>query len=476
MGDEASVPPGFRFHPTDEELVSYYLKRKVHGKPIRFNAISEIDVYKSEPWDLPARSCLKSRDREWYFFSAPDKKYANGARTNRATELGYWKATGKDREIRRHSKTLGMKKTLVFHMGRAPRGERTNWVMHEYRLVEESSPRAVNGAEDAYVICRIFEKSGAGPRNGEQYGAPVIEEEWRDDDAGEPEKPVDSPNHESEPAAAKHPSVLVPKLEDDASSGQTFSSPTKTTDQGPVFDDSRGYPRVSGEQTDQILRLSCRRGEHDLNSSPDCEISQPDDCGQPNDREALLGRISSLQGALVDLQFQLAARDREIGDLRKLEGDLRGMLTKKDAQTAEMETAAREREANLQSQLAAAAARRDEYKSKYLDACDRWEVENGFRRMATSYVHWLEREVGLLGGVTPSTIGAAVEASRACLMAGESCRGLSVPVASAASVPHGLTLSCPGSMALGPATNASRRQDDRPTHKPEDGTGNLVNR
>lgn len=122
------------------------------------------------------------------------------------------------------------------------------------------------------------------------------------------------------------------------------------------------------------------------------------------------------------------------------------------------------------------AARRDEYKSKYLDACDRWEVENGFRRMATSYVHWLEREVGLLGGVTPSTIGAAVEASRACLMAGESCRGLSVPVASAASVPHGLTLSCPGSMALGPATNASRRQDDRPTHKPEDGTGNLVNR
>lgn len=56
MGDEASVPPGFRFHPTDEELVSYYLKRKVHGKPIRFNAISEIDVYKSEPWDLPGKS------------------------------------------------------------------------------------------------------------------------------------------------------------------------------------------------------------------------------------------------------------------------------------------------------------------------------------------------------------------------------------------------------------------------------------
>lgn len=47
-----ALAPGFRFHPTDEELVIYYLKRKVAGKPFRFNAISEVDIYKSEPWDL----------------------------------------------------------------------------------------------------------------------------------------------------------------------------------------------------------------------------------------------------------------------------------------------------------------------------------------------------------------------------------------------------------------------------------------
>ncbi|XP_043706133.1 NAC domain-containing protein 53-like [Telopea speciosissima] len=180
MGGEAAVAalaPGFRFHPTDEELVSFYLKRKVCGKSFRIDAISEVDLYKSEPWDLPGKSRLKSRDQEWYFFGVLDKKYGNGSRTNRATEQGYWKTTGKDRTVRRNNRTVGMKKTLVFHIGRAPHGERTNWVMHEYRLVDEGLEKA-GIAQDAYVLCRIFRKSGAGPKNGEQYGAPLIEEEW----------------------------------------------------------------------------------------------------------------------------------------------------------------------------------------------------------------------------------------------------------------------------------------------------------
>ncbi|KAH0456266.1 hypothetical protein IEQ34_014173 [Dendrobium chrysotoxum] len=171
------LAPGFRFHPTDEELVSYYLKRKVTGKPIRVDAISEIDLYRAEPWDLPSRSRIRSRDLEWYFFTSLDRKYSNRCRTNRATIDGYWKTTGKDRSIQHRSRTIGMKKTLVYHSGRAPRGQRTNWVMHEYRLEDED----LTGAgipQDGYVVCRIFQKSGPGPQNGAQYGAPFMEEEW----------------------------------------------------------------------------------------------------------------------------------------------------------------------------------------------------------------------------------------------------------------------------------------------------------
>nr|GMD53136.1 NAC domain-containing protein 83 [Ipomoea batatas] len=125
------LPPGFRFHPTDEELVVQYLKRKVFSCPLPASIIPDFDVCKSDPWDLPG-----DWEQERYFFSTREVKYPNGNRSSRATGSGYWKATGIDKQIAscRGRQLVGMKKTLVFYKGKAPHGSRTDWIMHEYRL------------------------------------------------------------------------------------------------------------------------------------------------------------------------------------------------------------------------------------------------------------------------------------------------------------------------------------------------------
>ncbi|GER38450.1 NAC domain containing protein 57 [Striga asiatica] len=157
------LPPGFRFHPTDEELVNYYLKRKIQGLEIELDIIPEVDLYKCEPWELAEKSFLPSRDPEWYFFGPRDRKYPNGFRTNRATRAGYWKSTGKDRRVNSQNRAIGMKKTLVYYRGRAPQGVRTDWVMHEYRLDDkewEDTTGLQVARTDSYALCRVFKKNG----------------------------------------------------------------------------------------------------------------------------------------------------------------------------------------------------------------------------------------------------------------------------------------------------------------------------
>jgi hypothetical protein len=159
-----NLPPGFRFHPTDEEIITHYLSAKIMMRTFSPAAIGEVDLNKCEPWDLPNKA--KMGEKEWWFFCQRDRKYPTGTRTNRATEAGYWKATGKDKEISRGRNTLiGMKKTLVFYTGRAPRGEKTNWVMHEFRLEGKLPFSNYNQSmKDDWVVCRVFKKPGGVPK------------------------------------------------------------------------------------------------------------------------------------------------------------------------------------------------------------------------------------------------------------------------------------------------------------------------
>ncbi|URE19819.1 No apical meristem (NAM) protein [Musa troglodytarum] len=126
--------PGFRFRPTDEELVGFYLRRKVDKKRLSMEIIKEIDIYKYDPWDLPKAS---TGGDEEYFFCLRGRKYRNSIRPNRVTGSGFWKATGIDRPIYSAGNSgdcIGLKKSLVYYRGSAGKGTKTEWMMHEFRL------------------------------------------------------------------------------------------------------------------------------------------------------------------------------------------------------------------------------------------------------------------------------------------------------------------------------------------------------
>ncbi|KAF5731997.1 Transcription factor [Tripterygium wilfordii] len=140
VNGQSQVPPGFRFHPTEEELLQYYLKKKVSHLKIDLDVIPEVDLNKLEPWDIQDMCKIGTKaQNDCYFFSHKDKKYPTGMRTNRATAAGFWKATGRDKVIYNNGRRIGLRKTLVFYKGRAPHGHKSDWIMHEYRLEDNTN-------------------------------------------------------------------------------------------------------------------------------------------------------------------------------------------------------------------------------------------------------------------------------------------------------------------------------------------------
>ncbi|KAL7589209.1 putative NAC domain-containing protein 94 [Lactuca sativa] len=183
---EEIMLPGFRFHPTDEELVGFYLKRKIQQRPLSIELIKQLDIYKHDPWDLP--KLAMTGEKEWYFYCPRDRKYRNSARPNRVTGAGFWKATGTDRPIyaSEGSKCIGLKKSLVFYKGRAAKGIKTDWMMHEFRLPSLTDHTAPNKrflektipANDSWAICRIFKKASSTAQRtlSHSWVSPILQE------------------------------------------------------------------------------------------------------------------------------------------------------------------------------------------------------------------------------------------------------------------------------------------------------------
>ncbi|KAI4318817.1 hypothetical protein MLD38_032482 [Melastoma candidum] len=169
--EREGLPPGFRFFPTEEELVTYYLPNKIRPRREHLGRLIDlvipvVDIYEFNPWDLPrlyAESC-RGDPEQWFFFIPRQESEARGGRPRRLTTGGYWKATGCPGYVYSsgNNRIVGLKRTMVFYQGRAPTGAKTEWKMNEYKAVEgeanPSTPTALK-TKDEFSLCRVYKKS-----------------------------------------------------------------------------------------------------------------------------------------------------------------------------------------------------------------------------------------------------------------------------------------------------------------------------
>uniref|UniRef100_A0A7N0TPF0 NAC domain-containing protein n=1 Tax=Kalanchoe fedtschenkoi TaxID=63787 RepID=A0A7N0TPF0_KALFE len=163
VADLPPLPPGCRFHPSDDQLIRYYLlKKNGNGAAAAaasddridgygFDVIKEVDVGKYNPFDLPEWCCYcygyKGRKRHWYGY----RMRAVKERLVRMTASGFWKRRGRVRDVVGYGGgvVLGKRVSFAFYLGNLAEGAvRTNWYMHEYALVDPK----------AFVLCRVFVK------------------------------------------------------------------------------------------------------------------------------------------------------------------------------------------------------------------------------------------------------------------------------------------------------------------------------
>ncbi|XP_042479704.1 NAC domain-containing protein 68-like [Macadamia integrifolia] len=168
--DAPMLPAGFRFDPSDRQLILYYLTRKVRTPCFKVPYIKEVDVYNSHPRDLITQAHggdgsssstrrNKNMNQYYYFFTQRKRKHEQGksSRASREVKNGAsWKANSGEQNVKdyKSDKEIGLKTTLVYYKDKNPKSK-TNWIMHEYRLTTQESIQQPY----EWVICRVYKRT-----------------------------------------------------------------------------------------------------------------------------------------------------------------------------------------------------------------------------------------------------------------------------------------------------------------------------
>ncbi|XP_057432041.1 NAC domain-containing protein 83-like [Lotus japonicus] len=152
--DDGSVRllPGYKFDPTDEVLIDFYLKRRVFAQLVPFHIIPDFDVFQTEPWGLPGGDGKIFNERKCFFYNTRSRDLENI--DIRVAGSGQWRVMEKDKyiPIPRNNQVIGKRNTMNFWEVQGVYARRTEWVMHEFRLALIANPSKMEN----WAVYRIF--------------------------------------------------------------------------------------------------------------------------------------------------------------------------------------------------------------------------------------------------------------------------------------------------------------------------------
>ncbi|KGN56057.1 NAC domain-containing protein 96 isoform X2 [Cucumis sativus] len=313
------LPIGFRFRPTEEELVTHYLNNKILGRQHLVQCIPQIDLFNYDPWKLPERSLLDSDNYEWFFFRSLTSK------TKRTTVSGCWRSTGDDKRIvaRGTNKVIATRKILVFYQGQGKAAVKTKWVLHEYHLFQQDTTD-ISSSQMPFVVCRLKESA----------------EEFRSDDQRKKSKKrqVHWNGENDQPALEDFPNTHQPTQPSNYFENEVMNSGFDTDDaSSKMFFKTTPWPSESEPREPGLLNIS--QQVSDSNSEGNEQLSQPQSsmASEPNSNDQLgwflnymvdndeTDQINVILKRHSMEEFQSMARELEAGDTTSVSSE--GMRT-----------------------------------------------------------------------------------------------------------------------------------------------------
>jgi hypothetical protein len=151
--------PGFRFLPSDDELIIHYLLRKVRGEEIPWDGILDFELYgEKAPWELFG-DLDGEKEEKHYIFTRLKK---SGKRVSRTAGCGTWHESSCNQVYDGEGQcVIGLNKQFCFKVKKESRLQKSHWIMHEFSLAGVFEQELCNN----WVLCTV-NKKGAETKKG----------------------------------------------------------------------------------------------------------------------------------------------------------------------------------------------------------------------------------------------------------------------------------------------------------------------